>query len=451
MPEVMAESPSDASAVPRAVWSSTALLALGRSWSALCGFFCLALLTRSDLPWPPLAGAEFGQLTYYLALYILLDGLADFGTSSAVQQLGASDLRSLASAVRAGRRVRRVAALSGWALISLAAWLAGERELLWISAACLAPLTRAEELSTAIYHSQIRWRTPVLVRSAMASLRLFAFACLAAKGVDSMGPYLLAFAWSGALGNLLLHLAARRQLRARSSARGSIAWQALFAGALPLAAVGLAQQAYFYGDNLILRAMVSPLELGHYNAAVKLLSLLLMASSFATTSALPWLTRQHHAGYLGTALTRLMWSLFPIACILLGALWPWSAALLGALFGTDFASAGPSLQWLLLGAGAIYLGAPLLTALVAASRSRDVLWVVLSGLGFNLLANPPLISRMGSAGAGLATFLTELLVALACYRCLARAGCRPTLRWGALASGPLLFLLAALLSSALGA
>jgi len=72
---------------------------------------------------------------------------------------------------------------------------------------------------------------------------------------------------------------------------------------------------------------------------------------------------------------------------------------------------------------------------------------VLSGLGFNLLANPLLISLLGSAGAGLATFLTELLVALGSFRALRRAGCQPSLSWRALLGGALLFVLCALLSS----
>ena len=94
----------------------------------------------------------------------------------------------------------------------------------------------------------------------------------------------------------------------------------------------------------------------------------------------------------------------------------------------------------------IYAGAPLLTGLVAASRSRDVLCVVLGGLGLNLLGNLLLVPSMGSPGAALATLATELWIALAALWALRRAGLQPRLSPLGLGLGPLAFGLAALLS-----
>jgi O-antigen/teichoic acid export membrane protein len=62
--------------VPRRVWSGTALSIAGRLWGAVCTMALLALLSRH------LAQAEFGRLTFYLALFALLDALVDFGTGS---------------------------------------------------------------------------------------------------------------------------------------------------------------------------------------------------------------------------------------------------------------------------------------------------------------------------------------------------------------------------------
>ncbi len=68
-----------------------------------------------------------------------------------------------------------------------------------------------------------------------------------------------------------------------------------------------------------------------------------------------------------------------------------------------------------------------------------MLWIAASGLALNLAANAVLVPMMGIEGAGIATLLTELLVALLAARALERAGARSSWRaWGWI-GGPLLF------------
>ena len=112
--------------VPRRVWTSTGLLVGGRVWATVATFAGWAVLARH------LDSASFGRLTFYLVLYILLDSWADCGTSTAALQRGARNGQTLAQLIRAGRRIRAVAALGGWAIVSTAAWLAGEPGLLFI-------------------------------------------------------------------------------------------------------------------------------------------------------------------------------------------------------------------------------------------------------------------------------------------------------------------------------
>ena len=57
--------------VPRRVWGGTGLLVLGRLWGSACTLGYLFLGARH------LSGDGFGRLTFYLALFMVLDALAD--------------------------------------------------------------------------------------------------------------------------------------------------------------------------------------------------------------------------------------------------------------------------------------------------------------------------------------------------------------------------------------
>jgi O-antigen/teichoic acid export membrane protein len=427
-------------AVPRRVWGATLLLFLGRQWGALCTFFALVLLARG------LSGDQFGRLTFYLAFFALLDVLVDCGTSTVVVQRGAADETIFAAHLAAGRRIR-LASSALAAVLVLAAGLALDRaQAGWIALAALSAFARVAELSSVVFQRAIEWRVPVLLRALGASLRLGAVALLARCGADSFGPYLAVHAGGLALGNLALHFAARRRLPAPAPRAGLAG---VFAAALPLAAAGLCQQAYFYVDNLFVRAIEGPEALGRYNAAVKLFAWLVFFAAFATTSALPWLARRSLAGELASAVARLAQPLLLLACAGLGALWPWTSELLALVYGPGFTGAGTSLRWLLGAALAVYLGAPCLTAVIAAGRARAALGIAALALVVNVGANALLVPARGIEGAAMTTFLTESAVLGLSGLVLLRLGALPRERpWLWLLAAPL-FAGASFLSRAL--
>jgi hypothetical protein len=49
----------------------------------------------------------------------------------------------------------------------------------------------------------------------------------------------------------------------------------------------LCQQAYFYADNLFVRALRGEAELGAYNVGVRILSVLIMVALYASQASLP--------------------------------------------------------------------------------------------------------------------------------------------------------------------
>jgi O-antigen/teichoic acid export membrane protein len=310
------------------------------------------------------------------------------------------------------------------------------------------------ELGSVVYQNALAWRVPVRTRACAAALRLALAAALVAAGARQAGPYVLAHAVSLSLGNVWLGLLARRELERGAAPRAALSRPALRAAmgelarvAWPLGLTAVVQQAYFYVDNLFVRALCGEEELGRYNAAVRLTSLLLMGGTLATSTALPWLARSWSEGRLAAAVAHLGQRLFAAAGLLLGALMPWSGALLAGFFGEPFRAAADSLRWLLISALVIHAGAVLYTGLLSTGASRAVLAIALGGLLVNLAANTWLVPRLGAEGAAIATLATESWIALAALVALLRrgtgAGPRPWLWLG----GPASFALAWLASS----
>lgn len=412
--------------------SGTLLLVLGRLWGSACTFLTLWLVERR------LGDGDFGRYTFYLAAFMLLDSLVDFGTGAVAVQRTADDPGAVPEVLAAARRIRLVAGVLGVLVVGGGALLLREPDAGWILLASLYPVTHVLELSATVFRNRIAWGVPVAVRAYASAASLGAVLLLLALGARSPGLYLVGLAAGSASANLVLHLASRPHLPPGRPAR--IPWRALLATAAPLGLAGLCQQAYFYVDNLFVRALVGRVELGHYNVAVRVLSIAIMVAVYAALVALPWLKREHGEDRLGPALARLAQPLVAACGLGAGLLAPQGALLL-SVFGPEFRTAAPSLAWLLGAAVCVHAGAPAMTALVATGRTGAVLRVAAAGLVVNLVGNALLVPRLGIDGAAIATLATEGGVVLGALLALSRAGVRglggaAPWRW---ALGPALF------------
>jgi O-antigen/teichoic acid export membrane protein len=422
--------------VPGRVWRGTVLLVVGRMWGSACTVFTLWLLARHLTP------EGFGRYTFYLAIFMLLDTLADFGTGQVAVQRTAHDEAAIPEVLAATRRIRFAMGSLGVVLVGGGAFVFGEPGAGWILLASLYPVTHICELSATVFRNRIAWGIPVTMRAIAAAMSLVFVLIL--RSTDDIEPahYLCAVALGSALANFLLHWASSKHLpRVRAS---SIPIREIFLVALPLGIGALCQQAYFYVDNLFVRRICGAELLGQYNVGVRVMSYTIMVALYATQVALPWLAREHQRGELASAVARLTQPLFALAGLGSGILWPWTEQLLSR-FRPGFEAAGPSLRWLLCATTTIYAGAGLMTALVAAGRMRSILAIAATGLATNLVANTFLVPARGIEGAGIATFLTEAVVTLSAAAALARIGASPFRGTRALGwlGGPVLFALAA--------
>jgi O-antigen/teichoic acid export membrane protein len=424
---------------PRGVWSATLLQVLGRLWSASCTLGTFALLAN----W--LAPAAFGRFTFYLAVFAWLDSLANLGTGQVAVQRTANDPGAIHSVLAAGRRIRLLAGLLGVALVGGWAFIEGESGAVWILIASFYPVTHALELGAVVFRNQISWRVPVMMRSAASTLSFLFVLGLRMAEVREPALYVLGVAAGSTIANVLLHFASKRALPPLVG-EPSLAPH-FFRDALPLGLSALCSQLYFYIDNVFVRVFVGEAELGHYNVAVRFMSLLIMIAQYVSLAALPWLARCHAEGRLGDAIAGLGPRVFAAAGAVAGSLWPWTFEIL-ELFHEGTGAASASFRWLLCAMTAIYAGSFLVTCVVAAGANRSMFAISGIALAFNVGANFYAVPLFGIAGAGCTTFVTEALVAVGGAIVLHRAGVRflahrPWLWLG----GPLAFALAAAASS----
>jgi O-antigen/teichoic acid export membrane protein len=405
------------SRVPGRVYKGTAWQVLGRLLGSLSTFASVLVLARCLSP------EEFGRFTFYLAVFGLLDAWTDFGTGSVAVRRTADDRWAMLPVLRSARRVRLGLALVGLLSTALLVRWQGEPHGLLIVAAALYPATHAFELSATVFKNRIDWRWPVAVRSVAALARLLVILAMAFSGVGQAAAYLLASAAVSGAANLALHLVARPHLPKPTIALRSA--EGIFREAWPLGLGMVCQQGYFYLDNLFVRAWLGEGPLGHYNAAMRLLSAAIILALYAASSALPWLSERARAGQLAEAAANLTQPLFAAAALFCGLCAPWSRELLTLCFGAPFAAAGPALAWLFAAIAAIHAGAVLLNALVAAGNGRAVLWISLAALGLNAGLNALWVPGQGLVGAAAATAATELFVALGAGLWLGRAGRSP--------------------------
>lgn len=399
--------------MPQRVWSGTRLLVLGRVWGSACTLLTLWLLARR------LSADAFGRYTFYLAIFVVLDTLADFGSGQIAVQRTAHDAEALPEVLAAARLQRLVTGLVGVLLAGGMAFAFGESGAGWILLASLYPVTHVLELSTVVLRNRIRWGIPVALRAIAAALSLSFVLALRASGEREPARYICAVAAGSALANVLLYLACRAHLPQRRP--GPVPYRAFFLAAAPLGLASLCQQAYFYVDNLFVRSICGTEELGRYNIGVRVMSYSIMVAIYSGQAALPWLARANARGELGQALGGFVPRLFALAALAAGLAAPWAGELL-ALFGEPFRSAAPSLRWLFVASALVYAGSGLMTALVAAGRTRSILVVALAALGVNLAANALLVPQLASEGAGIATALTEAAVVAGALLALHRGG-----------------------------
>ncbi|MEL6712765.1 MAG: oligosaccharide flippase family protein [Planctomycetota bacterium] len=399
-------------AIPARVLSSAGWLVAGRLFGASCTVVTLYVTSQH------LTEGAFGRLTFWLAVFLVLDGLVDFGAGQVAVQRSSASPERLPGLLVTARRARLAMAALVVALVATTALSVEGADAPFLCVAALYQVSHVLELSTLGWRNAIRWRSPVLVRAGASFASLVFVLALRSTGESRPLAYLLAIAVGSTLGNVALHTFGRRGLPSTSGATPE-PLAGFLRASVPIGAAAVCQQLYFHVDHVFVRALSGDDAVGHYGVAVRVMSLAIMGGVFASTAALPWLSRAEENGRLLVAARALCLGTAAVGAAGALVLWPLRETILGA-FGAGFLEAEAALGWLLVAGALVHVGAPLLTAVVAAGAGGAVLGIAAGGLAINLAGNAWLVPAHGMTGAAAATVATEAWVAAAALGFLLR-------------------------------
>ncbi len=253
-------------------------------------------------------------------------------------------------------------------------------------------------------------------RAAIATASVGALTLVGTFIPVALGRSLLVATAGGAVGGALAVVATAMSWRNRLSALAPV-WteiRPLLRQAVPFALGGLFYYIYFRIDVVMLSLWRPEQEVGWYNAAYRLVSVLyfipgsICAALFSRLSQLAAADSRTHAVYV-SQMVRYMSS---IAIVLVAMIVGGAALWIATIFGRDYMDAAPLLAllgWFLLFQSISF---PLGDALSTSGRQIHRLKVMGAAAILNVLLNLVAIPLWGPRGAAWATLATEAFVAL---------------------------------------
>ncbi|MDR3159439.1 MAG: polysaccharide deacetylase family protein [Zoogloeaceae bacterium] len=180
----------------------------------------------------------------------------------------------------------------------------------------------------------------------------------------------------------------------------------------------LFQQLLLRADYLLVAAILPPVALGHYAMASAAAELLLIIPEAVTTPLMKRLLQQDEGIEELTPLAlRLTAAVMFAACAGMAAIGEW---LIVTLFGADYAPAYPALLALLPGLFGLCHVSILRLDLLGKQRPGSLSLMAAAAVALNLSLNFWLIPRMGIVGAGIASSVAYLVIALVMLRLYCR-------------------------------
>jgi O-antigen/teichoic acid export membrane protein len=401
------------------VGRNAAVQVAGRAAAAVLGLALAAVLTRA------LGVEEFGSLSTALAVLGILAVLHDLGTTTIASRTLARDADA-AEPVLGSLVVLRLGAAVPLALVgAFALWCARESgAFLWWAAAVYAVVLagRAIESVDVVLQVAQKMGRSVAANLAGRSAHLVGVLALWGAGVCRPGP-MLAAAAIGVIASCTLRVGLVRpwfRLRLRW-VRSRLA--PFLREAAPTGLAAVLMVLYLHADALLVRGISGAREAAFYNAPYRLFLLGAGLTGMVMLSAAPILSARWTADRNGfrRGVHKLLLISIPAALAVAGLVALTARPLLGLLFGADYEAAAPTLVWLAFAAAATAPGTIATSALISANRAGWAAGLAAAALLGNVGLDILLVPGMGGRGAAVATFATEILVAVGGCIALRRA------------------------------
>jgi O-antigen/teichoic acid export membrane protein len=180
--------------------------------------------------------------------------------------------------------------------------------------------------------------------------------------------------------------------------------------AAPFAIVIFGNTFLLYTDTILLGALKTGTDVGLYNAATKILQVVMIVPSLFLVSAFPVLTRKVAEGRAESLIGRLfaltLLFAFPIAAG--GVLF--SDFLMTAVFGAGYAAAGPIFSVVILMVLISFPAGVIGYTILAKNKQSTIVKYNLFAAIFNIFLTYMLIKQYGNIGAALGTLLSQSIM-----------------------------------------
>jgi O-antigen/teichoic acid export membrane protein len=191
-------------------------------------------------------------------------------------------------------------------------------------------------------------------------------------------------------------------------------WRRLFVEALPLGIALILNTIYFRLDAVLLSVLKGPHDVGIYGIAFRFSEMLTPFALYFATSMFPLLSRSSSEGRTEEirALIQRSFDVVVVVAlpIVLGTIVV-APQIVDALAGAEFAPAATPLRIVVVGTGLAFVSTLLGYVTIALGRQKQILWLNVVALGFNLVLNLALIPPYGYLAAAWVATASEALIA----------------------------------------
>jgi O-antigen/teichoic acid export membrane protein len=188
-------------------------------------------------------------------------------------------------------------------------------------------------------------------------------------------------------------------------------WRRVFNLSWPLALSGIFALIYTYTDTVMLGFWRLFEQIGYYNAAQKIIALVIFPATLIVTSFLPTFSRYSEADKqkAQTIFHYQNLALLALAIPIVSGGYILSNGLILHFYGENYLPAVLALRILLLMAGISYLSTSLGYTLFVYNQQKKSFWAYLIGALLNVPLNALLIPKYGFYGAAIATVITAFI------------------------------------------
>lgn len=182
--------------------------------------------------------------------------------------------------------------------------------------------------------------------------------------------------------------------------------------AIPFGAFIIVQEVYWYADTLMLTYLANMEAVGIYNAAFRLLEGLIVFPNLICQAILPHLSRLFHTAPVEHGQLSVIVQKFCVclAILISGMCFLAAPFLIVIVYGDMYAQSADLFKILSLGFFFVFTNIYFLNLLISVDQQKLLWRLSCGGLLFNVIANAVAIPVWGATGAAICTLLSEVLV-----------------------------------------